>query len=126
MSKWSLLAGLFFLWSCTERDQAPSLAFKQLPADSTGISFANTLVETDSLNILDYLYFYNGGGLAVGDVNGDGLPDLYASANMGPNKLYFNKGNFQFEEAPESAGVAGSSSWNTGAIMVDINADGLL
>ncbi|MDC7997325.1 VCBS repeat-containing protein [Gilvibacter sediminis] len=126
MSKWSLLAGLFFLWSCTERDQAPSLAFKQLPADSTGIAFANTLVESDSLNILDYLYFYNGGGLAVGDVNGDGLPDIYASANMGPNKLYYNKGNFEFEEAPESAGVAGNSSWNTGAVMVDVNADGLL
>ena len=126
MSKWGLLAGLFcLLWSCTEQDpEIRPLGFVTMPADSTGVGFQNILPESDSLNILDYLYFYNGGGLAVGDVNGDDLPDIYATANMGPNKLYYNKGNFKFEEAPESAGVSGSSSWNTGAVMADVNADG--
>ena len=126
MTKWALLAGLFVLWSCAEQDQKQQTAFSLLSAEQTGISFENTLIEGDSLNILDYLYFYNGGGLAVGDVNADGLPDIYATANMGPNKLYYNKGGFQFEEAPASAGVAGNSSWNTGAVMADVNADGLL
>ena len=126
MNKWGLLAGLFLLWSCAKQDPKPKLGFTQLPADSTGVDFQNILPESDSLNILDYLYFYNGGGLAVGDVNQDGLPDIYATANMGPNKLYLNKGDMKFEEAPETAGVSGNSSWNTGAVMVDVNADGLL
>jgi enediyne biosynthesis protein E4 len=100
--------------------------FRKKSADETSIRFQNSLTETDDLNILDYLYFYNGGGVAVGDINNDGLPDLYFSANQGPNKLYLNKGNLTFEDITETAGVAGKSSWNTGTVMVDINADGLL
>lgn len=92
----------------------------------TGIQFSNLLSETDDLNILDYLYFYNGGGIAIGDINGDGLPDIFLSGNQVKNKLYLNKGNLKFEDISELAGVQGNSTWNTGAIMGDVNGDGLL
>jgi hypothetical protein len=95
-------------------------------AKETGLSFENTLTETDDLNILDYLYFYNGGGVAVGDINNDGLTDIFFSGNMVKNKLYLNKGGLKFEDVTELAGVAGSSSWNTGSVMSDVNGDGLL
>ncbi|MEJ1223215.1 VCBS repeat-containing protein [Sediminicola sp. 1XM1-17] len=94
--------------------------------EKTGITFSNTLTESNDLNILDYLYFYNGGGVAIGDINGDGLPDIYLSGNQVKNKLYLNKGNLTFEDITEKAGVAGNSTWNTGAVMGDVNGDGLL
>nr|WP_299072638.1 VCBS repeat-containing protein [uncultured Allomuricauda sp.] len=100
--------------------------FSNPSAKDTGILFTNTLTESDDLNILDYLYFYNGGGVAVGDINNDGLPDVFFSGNQVKNVLYLNKGNLTFEDISESAGVQGNSSWNTGAIMGDVNGDGLL
>lgn len=110
------------LGSCTT---APEV-FKEVDAKVTGITFENALTPTDDLNILDYLYFYNGGGVAVGDINNDGLADIYFSGNQTPNKLYLNKGNLRFEDITEKAGVAGRSQWNTGAVMADVNGDGLL
>ncbi|QLG45735.1 CRTAC1 family protein [Costertonia aggregata] len=100
--------------------------FKNPPPDETGITFANNLTETDDLNILDYLYFYNGGGVAIGDINNDNLPDIYFSGNQEKNKLYLNKGNLQFEDITDFAGVSGNSTWNTGTVMGDVNGDGLL
>ncbi|WP_297706442.1 VCBS repeat-containing protein [uncultured Eudoraea sp.] len=100
--------------------------FKNPPPKETAITFENTLTETDDLNILDYLYFYNGGGVAVGDINNDGLVDIYFSGNMVKNKLYLNKGGLKFEDITELAHVEGNSSWNTGTIMGDVNGDGLL
>ncbi len=100
--------------------------FELLPASKSGISFENTLQENDALNILDYLYFYNGGGVAMGDVNNDGLQDLFFSGNQQSNKLYLNKGNLQFEDSTIKANVGGNSSWNTGAVMGDLNGDGWL
>jgi hypothetical protein len=100
--------------------------FKLLPASKSGINFENTLTESDSLNILDYLYFYNGGGLAMGDINNDGLPDLFFAANQKTNTLYLNKGGLHFEDISISAGIVGNSSWNTGAVMADVNGDGWL
>lgn len=100
--------------------------FTKRPAKETGITFENTLTETKDLSILDYLYFYNGGGVAIGDINNDSLPDIYFSGNQVKNKLYLNKGNLQFKDITEKAGVEGNSSWNTGAIMGDVNGDGLL
>lgn len=100
--------------------------FRSLDSAKTNIDFSNNIIETDKLNILDYLYFYNGGGVAVGDINNDGLPDVFFSANQESNKLYLNKGDFKFEDITESAGVSGNSSWNTGSTMVDINNDGWL
>ncbi len=100
--------------------------FKNPTPKETGITFENTLTETDDLNILDYLYFYNGGGVSTGDINNDGLADIFFSGNMVKNKLYLNKGGLKFEDITELAGVAGNSSWNTGTVMGDVNGDGLL
>lgn len=101
--------------------------FESLPASTTHIDFQNSLEKTDLFNILYYLYYYNGGGVAVGDINNDGLQDIYFSANSkGHNKLYLNKGKFQFEDVTEKAGVAGTADWCTGTTMADVNGDGLL
>lgn len=83
---------LFFLYGCThERDKL----FSVLPSEKTGIDFTNRISDTDSLNILDYLYYYNGGGVAIADFNSDGLPDVYFTSNRESNKLYLNKGEFK-------------------------------
>lgn len=113
---------LIVVISCSDTN---TLFTNPAPEDS-GITFSNDLTETDDLNILDYLYFYNGGGVAVGDINGDNLPDIYLSGNQVKNKLYLNKGNLQFEDITTAAGVAGNSTWNTGSVMGDVNGDGLL
>lgn len=98
--------------------------FELLTPASTGVSFANNLPERPDFNILNYLYYYDGGGVAVGDVDNDGLPDLYFTANIGANKLYRNKGNYQFEDITDRAGVADTTGWKTGVTMADVNGDG--
>jgi len=100
--------------------------FENPEPQKTGIGFTNTLTPTDDLSILDYLYFYNGGGVSIGDINNDGLPDIFFSGNQVKNKLYLNKGNLQFEDISTLAGIEGNSSWNTGTTMADVNGDGLL
>jgi len=100
--------------------------FEKMAASQTHIDFANQLTETPNFNILDYLYFYNGGGVSTGDINNDGLVDIFFVSNQGKNKLYLNKGNFQFEDISVKAGIEGFSDWKTGVTMADINADGLL
>ena len=102
---------------------------KLLPAD-TKIDFVNQIKETKDFNILDYLYFYNGGGVSAGDINNDGLTDLFFVSNQGKNKLYLNKGvkegKPQFEDISAKAGIEGFSDWKTGVTMADVNGDGLL
>ncbi len=99
--------------------------FALLPPERTHIDFSNTLTEGLNTNVLVYEYFYNGGGVAVGDMNGDGLQDLYFSGNMTDNKLYLNKGNLQFEDITANAGVAGRPGpWKTGVSIADVNGDG--
>lgn len=101
--------------------------FESLPSSQTNITFQNQLPDREGFGILYYLYYYNGGGIATGDINNDGLPDIYFTANSkGNNKLYVNKGNFKFEDITVKAGVAGTSDWCTGVTMADVNADGLL
>lgn len=100
--------------------------FEILSSEHTQIHFSNNLRNTFDFNILNYLYFYDGGGVSIGDINNDGLPDIYFTANMLPNTLYLNRGNFRFEDITEKAGVGGTSDWTTGTTMADINGDGLL
>lgn len=112
-----------FLLGCGQKEGS---LFTNPKAAKTGLTFSNVLTPTENVNILDYLYFYNGGGVAVGDVNGDELPDIFFSGNQVKNKLYLNQGNLKFKDITDFAGVAGKSSWNTGAVMGDVNGDGLL
>lgn len=100
--------------------------FQQLDSTQTGVGFVNRLQNTDSLSILDYLYFYNGGGVAAGDLNNDGRTDLYFVSNQGANKLYLNKGKLAFADVTNKAGVAGKAGWQTGVTMADVNGDGWL
>lgn len=118
----AFLVGLFF-GSCNNKKE---LLFLKLDENRSGIKFENKLTPTKNFNIIDYIYFYNGGGVSVGDINGDGLPDVFFAGNQVKNKLFLNKGNLQFEDITASAGVEGNSSWNTGSIMGDVNGDGLL
>lgn len=123
----------FFLISCSNKEketnelsEITTALFEYLDSSHTGIEFENTIQESERFNFLLYEYLYNGGGVAIGDINNDGLPDIYFSGNMTSNKLYLNKGNFQFEDITESAGVNGGRGFKTGVTMVDINNDGLL
>ena len=100
--------------------------FELLDAARTGIDFQNRLPEDTSFNILNNLYYYNGGGVAAGDINNDGLPDLYFTSNREPDRLYLNKGDFRFEDVTEQAGVGGPPGWTTGVTMADVNGDGHL
>ncbi|MGB0880437.1 MAG: VCBS repeat-containing protein [Polaribacter sp.] len=98
----------------------------KLSYTQTGITFKNTLQEDAYHSIINYIYFYNGGGVSAGDISNDGLVDLFFVSNQGENKLYLNKGNLEFEDISEKANINGVSDWNTGATMIDINNDGLL
>jgi len=100
--------------------------FTQLSPDRTGIHFSNNLSESDTLNYFLYKSFYMGGGVAIGDVNNDGLQDIYFTGNMVENKLYLNKGNLKFEDITRAAKVAGDDRWVTGVTMADVNQDGWL
>ncbi|MEX1269215.1 MAG: VCBS repeat-containing protein, partial [Balneolaceae bacterium] len=114
------------LWSCSGSESGNDKIFESVSSEVTGIDFENSLSFDPDFNIYTYRNFYNGGGVATGDINGDGLPDLYLTGNMKPNRLYLNKGNFEFEDITESAGVAGKMAWSTGVSMADINGNGLL
>ncbi|MGI4727349.1 MAG: VCBS repeat-containing protein [Janthinobacterium lividum] len=99
--------------------------FEQVNSSHSGIHFKNLITENDSINPLDLVNVYNGGGVGIGDFNNDGLPDIYFSGNMVSNKLYLNKGDFKFEDITEQAGVGGAGRWGRGVSIVDINNDGL-
>lgn len=98
--------------------------FESIPSSQSGIHFNNTILQNDSINILDFENVYNGGGVGVGDFNNDGLQDIYFTGNLVPNKLYINKGNFSFDDVTAQAAVDGNGRWCRGATVVDINNDG--
>lgn len=118
--------GLLMCCLACDQDEATDTLFQQLTAEQTGIDFENTLSYDRDFNIYSYRNFYNGGGVALGDVDNDGLTDIYLTGNMVANRLYLNRGDFQFEEVSETAGVGGEKAWSTGVAMADVNADGWL
>jgi hypothetical protein len=118
------MIALGFVFGCSKKEKAT--LFSYVEKTHSNVDFINQLHPNNDLNILDYLYYYNGGGVTVGDINNDDLVDVFFTANQGKNKLYLNKGNFVFEDISEKAGVSGNSDWNTGTIMADVNGDGLL
>lgn len=117
---------LAFLFSCSNQEEKANVLFTFLPSSETNIHFSNQLTEDENFNMIEYLYFNNGAGVAAGDINNDGLTDLYFTSNQQSNKLYLNKGNFQFEDITNEAGVAGTGNWTTGVTMADVNGDNLL
>jgi hypothetical protein len=112
---------LLFFFSCKK----PTL-FEQIPSSHSGIYFNNKITENDSINPLDIVNIYNGGGVGVADFNNDGLQDLYFTGNLVPNRLYINRGNFKFEDVTDKAGVGGMGRWGRGVSLIDINNDGLM
>ena len=123
-----VLTCLLMIWACepSENSHSSNLLFQTIPSEHSGIDFQNEVQYTEEFNVYTYRNFYNGGGVGIGDVNNDGLPDLYFCGNQVDNKLYLNKGNFQFEDVTEQAGVACPNVWSTGVSMADINQDGWL
>ena len=127
MKKVFLLLGIvIFLSSCTKQKPYSEKLFKKLDIKQSGINFSNDLTENDSLNYFTYAYLYMGGGVSAGDINNDGLIDLFFTGNMVSNRLYLNKGDLKFEDISEKAGVLGDDRWFTGVTMADVNNDGFL
>ncbi len=119
---WTLLGLIGLAASC----KTDSRRFKLLPPSESGINFKNELRPTEELNILTYLYYYNGAGVAVADFNNDGLNDIYLTSNQGADKFYLNRGGLKFEDVTSQAGIENFDGWTTGVSHVDINNDGLL
>lgn len=116
---------LLFVFGCASTDDQDRL-FERLSPTQTNVVFENILTPTEEFNMYIFRNFYNGGGVAAGDVTGNGYPDLFFTGNMTSNRLYKNRGDYQFEDITESAGLLSDGYWSTGASMVDINGNGLL
>lgn len=118
------ILGSPFVFSCSKKTEQK--LFEEQLGETTGIHFENKVIQDQENHVLNYSYYFNGGGVAVGDVNNDGLVDVYFTGNQVSNKLYLNKGNFKFEDITDRAGVGSQAGWKTGATMADVNADGWL
>src|SRR5688572_15314110 len=121
-----ILFVLIFLACPLLKSQDTKNLFSNMPSSHTGIDFANYIQEDEIFNFYSYGYLYNGGGVATGDINNDGLTDIYLSSTMGFNKLYLNLGNLQFRDITDAAGVSGERGVKAGVNMIDINNDGWL
>ncbi|MFS4468626.1 VCBS repeat-containing protein [Maribacter sp. 2210JD10-5] len=108
------------------KEEKKTTLFTLLSAEETGVNFRNDVQNGKEMNIFKYRNFYNGGGVAIGDINNDGLADIFFSGNKVVNRLYLNKGDFKFEDISETAGIKGNKPWSTGVVMADVNNDGLL
>ena len=112
---------IWLLASCNKKNTL----FENISASHSGVSFNNVIVENDSMNPLNVVNIYNGGGVGIGDFNNDGLQDIFFGGNMVPSRLYLNRGNFKFEDITGKAGVEGMGRWARGVSIIDINNDGL-
>lgn len=122
-----LFTGMILMIHCFPQLQNQSKLFTTLPSSETGIDFRNDVIEDANIFYYKYEYLYNGGGVAIGDINNDGLPDIYFSSTLGKNKLYLNLGKLKFRDITEQAGVAGTpNTIMTGVNMIDINNDGFI
>lgn len=123
-----LLSVILIFTSCTDKTKTDDKdhLFELIGPEASGVTFKNTLSYDKNFNVFTYRNYYNGGGVSIGDINNDGLSDIYFTSNLESNRLYLNKGNFQFEDITEKAGVGGSHTWATGVNMVDLNGDGWL
>lgn len=121
-----IVTALFFVTACHSSNKKTTPLFTTVPNDKSGIYFSNNIVETPQINIISYEDMYNGSGVAVGDINNDGLPDLFFTATHEDQKLYLNKGHLQFEDITQTAGVSNTVGFRMGCVMVDVNADGWL
>ncbi|HZG23998.1 MAG TPA: VCBS repeat-containing protein, partial [Chitinophagaceae bacterium] len=118
----------FFLAACTakQEEKKEEPLFEQLGSAETGITFTNKVIDTEDFNLFNYRNFYNGCGVAIGDINNDGLADIFFTSNQLKNKLYINKGNWKFEDVSAAAGIEGIHEWHTGVTLADINGDSWL
>jgi len=131
---WLVVVTMFSLIGCNQKSPVKEIKknntehkiFNKLLAKTTGVTFKNTLTESDTLNYFTYPYIYMGGGISSGDINNDGLDDLFFTGNMVPNKIYLNKGDLTFSDISKEAGIEGDLRWYTGTTMADVNGDGLL
>jgi len=127
-----LVASICFLVaviSCSKESKKSNQAkplFELMPSEVTGIAFENRLTNQKDFDVFRYRNYYNGGGVAIGDINNDGLADIYFTSNMESDKLYLNKGHWKFEDITEKAKLGGTKSWSTGVAMADVNGDGWL
>ena len=121
---------LLFLLGCKEKQVVPiekaAIFFESISSDKSGLEFSNDLFHGEDLNIIEYLYYYNGGGVAIGDINNDGLEDIYLTANQKPDKLFLNLGDLKFKDITQEAGLLIDSTWSSGVTMEDINNDGFM
>src|SRR5882757_2189308 len=122
----AILMILIGIGACQPDKAKVEKKFRLVTSSESNIKFRNDIVPTVEFNIFNYMYFYNGAGVATGDVNGDGLVDIYFTGNQQPNKLYLNKGAFKFEDITDTASAGGFSGWATGVTMADVNGDGKL
>lgn len=120
------LSVIVFLSACSKKEDVSDWPFQSMPAKLTGINYKNHVENSADFNIFRYRNFYNGGGVALGDVNNDGLTDIFFTSNLSSNKLYVNEGGFKFKDVTEAAGVSSENKWSTGVVFVDINHDGKL
>ncbi|MFY0685952.1 MAG: VCBS repeat-containing protein [Cyclobacteriaceae bacterium] len=118
-----LFSCVILIWGCSHKSDSDYL-FVQIDSLKSGIGFSNDLANAEEFTIVDYLYYYNGGGVGIGDFNNDGLQDIYFTSSEQDNALYINKGNLQFEDITTTSGTASPGSWKTGVAIVDINNDG--
>ena len=131
MVRWFVRSIPVFLTYClacnpVEKIDEKNTLFSLIPGEESGITFSNEVEDLKDFNILSYRNYYNGGGVAIGDINNDQLPDIFFTANLKDNRLYLNQGNFKFEDISQQAAISGTRKWSTGVSMADINNDGLL